>query len=442
MDENAGRTILSCTMSFEFSTGMASFLEGKEAKTHLEKDKMLICPQYDEPLLIIYRDISELKREDYKIKISLYSGEEIMLFHLGRWSDDFWRILNELRNEIILKDYLMQEKLVLKGIKAHVDYGFEDGRKIMQSPGEVRLYETGLVLMPEEGDIVRIPYSDFSQFSAENYGITVETEFGENIRLSKMGQQFELFKRELSELRNELARKAHELVREVWPEASLMAARNTARFLKDGKATDRSTLHAISPVLWNNLEKKLQESGIKEEYDFLINYVGHQQVYIGLKRGLMGTLTGNYIWFMIPIYSLTGKEPGNAVALEAAAGEGGGKATYFFRITDRETYGTFTSMEELHKESAQCIKEISRCLLDINFRREPIYLSYDKIMEPPYDRYKRAVEKTSSLKMLRSRFIGRVIHTSKGKWEQDVIALLAFNVSTNDNNARWEGTKQ
>jgi len=76
-------------------------------------------------------------------------------------------------------------------------------------------------------------------------------------------------------------------------------------------------------------------------------------------------------------------------------------------------------------------------MLDINFRREPIYLPDEKLEEPQYRKYKFAVQRLPGLQTLRHLFIGRVIHASPEQWKQDVMDLLKFNVSTKDDTAKW-----
>lgn len=149
-----------------------------------------------------------------------------------------------------------------------------------------------------------------------------------------------------------------------------------------------------------------------------------------LEAGLLGDLTGEYIWFLIPIYSTNPDEPGNAVAMQASSGEGGGKTTYFFRIVSRKDYPNFKNIENLHQEIDNFIRRINRCILAINFRREPIYLSDEKLDEPRYQKYRFAIAKIPELQVLRKFFINRVIHSSPGQWKQDVMVLLKFNVSS------------
>ncbi|MDP1629780.1 MAG: hypothetical protein Q8L57_04135, partial [bacterium] len=51
-----------------------------------------------------------------------------------------------------------------------------------------------------------------------------------------------------------------------------------------------------------------------------------------------------------------------------------------------------------------------------------------------------AIEKFPELKELRRLFVGRVMHYSKEQWESDVNDILKFNVSTQDDDAKWAKT--
>ncbi len=50
----------------------------------------------------------------------------------------------------------------------------------------------------------------------------------------------------------------------------------------------------------DDLTKKIDEAGLTTEYEFLNSLAAKDQVCLGIKRGLMGDLTGTYIWMLIP----------------------------------------------------------------------------------------------------------------------------------------------
>jgi hypothetical protein len=77
-------------------------------------------------------------------------------------------------------------------------------------------------------------------------------------------------------------------------------------------------------------------------------------------------------------------------------------------------------------------------MIDINFRREPIFLSDDELDSPKYAQYRFAVAKIPSLRTLRNLFIGRVIHSSFDQWKNDITNLLEFNINSKHDNEKWK----
>jgi hypothetical protein len=144
----------------------------------------------------------------------------------------------------------------------------------------------------------------------------------------------------------------------------------------------------------------------------------------------MGNITGEYIWFLVPIFNSDPGQPGNAIAMEATANDGSGRATYFFRITDPNNYLCFKSLEKALIEVDNALKKINRHLITVNFRREPIYLTNEQLNSTAYVGYQRTISKVPSLRELRRLFIGRVMHYSPEQWKEAVIQLLRSNVST------------
>jgi len=423
-------------MNYTYLDEAGSELATGECKGRLDEENLTILPKFGNVLLFPLRDIVEVIPEGYRITLPLICKEKLTLFYLGYHYKDFLRVLTSLRNEVLIKDLLMQENLRKSGVEMEFVYFDETGKEKQGGKGEARLYETGLVIIPERGDIFRIPYSDISDLSQRDYSVIFNTEFGEKLIVSKMGYDFDPFLKTLSDINDELQLKVLSSLKELIPGASPTSWIRVARFMREGKAARRADIEAVDPKMWLELEKRISSVGLEEPYKFLKGISREERICIGLKRGLMGDLTGEYLWFLVPIYSSNSKEPGNAVAMEATTGEGGGKATYFFRMVSREAYPNY-SLDELDQEADKFIKRINRCMLDINFRREPIYLPDKKLEEPAYFNYKFAVQKLASLRTLRNLFVGRVIHATPEQWKKDVMDLLRFNVSTLSNEDKW-----
>jgi len=408
-----------------------------QARARVDEESLAILPEAGETLFFSLRDILDIAEADYKIHLPLSSKEELTLFNVGYQYQDLLRNISQLRNEMLLKDMLMNEKLRKSGVQAEFIYFDETGKEKQRGKCEPRLYETGIVLMPEKGELTRIPYSDISELRSEDYTFAITSESGEKVVLSKMASQFDPFRKIISDSMNQLALRVQSWLKELMPEANPSVIREAARFMKEGKAARRSDIESLSQELWKRLEMQLEVAGLNEEYGYLKSLSQQDRICIGFKRGLLGDSTGDYIWFLIPVYNANSQDPGNAVAMEAASEEGGGKATYFFRIVSRKEYPVFKNIQDMHKEADIFIKGINRCMLATNFRREPIYLSDEKLADPRYTRYNFAIQKLPALQTLRRLFVGRVIHSSPEQWKQDVAELLKFNVTTLDDSARW-----
>jgi len=440
VDEDTNQVvIMECSVSYSLSDELGQELESGEAQARIGEEALSILPRFGEAVLVPLRDILEISECDYKIRVALTSKDTLVLSDLGYRYEDFLRVLSKLRNEILLKDLLIHETLRKSGVEAEFACFDETGSEKQAGQCEARLYETAIVLIPEKGEFLRIPYSDISGVREGDYEVILETEFGERIVLSKMGRKFDPFLKVFSEVMNELSLKVQSSLKELLPSANPSVIRRASRLMREGKAARKGDLDLLSPELWAGLEKKLEIVGVKEGYDFLKSLAQEEKICIGLKRGLLGDLTGEYIWFLIPIYSTDPDAPGNAVAMEASSTEGsGGKATYFFRIVNRKDYPDFRNKEDLDREVDGFIKKINRCMLAINFRREPVYLPDERLEEPRYQKYKFAIAKIPALQELRRLFIGRVIHSSPEQWKKDVMDLLRFNVSAQDDNAKWK----
>jgi len=436
-EEEKRKPTMESSLTFSLKDESGQERASGEAKGLLEEESISILPKSGETLYLSYRDILEISEGDYKIHLTLTSKEELTLFDLGYRYEDFLRNLYRLRNEVLLKDMLMHEAIRKSGVEAEFTHLDENGKELEKGTSEVRLYETALVIIPQKGEFIRIPYSGLVEMHAQDYTFSITRESGEKFIFSQMGRQFDPFKKMLSDAVNEMALKAQLFLKELLPEANPSILRQIARFMRDGRAAQRRDIESVSKELWGKLEKRLEVLEIKEEYDFLKPMALEDQISIGFKRGLLGDLTGEYIWFLIPICGQKLEEAGNAIAMEAGSDEGGGRATYFFRIMSRKDYKARKNVDDLNKEIERFVKRINRCMIDINFRREPIYLPDERLEEPENQKYKFAIQKVPSLRMLRQLFIGRVIHSSPEQWQKDVMDLLRFNASTEDDNLKW-----
>ncbi len=429
----------------ECPAGFSIFTDGGFSPVH-EETLVRLYPEEIEVLIpggrilgYRYREILQIDPGEYQLLLTPASGDKFRLSHLGYLYEDFTTTLFHLRSEMLIKDMLMQETIHKKGLGGEYVFMENSGRELQRGPCESRLYKTALVIIPEQNDPIRIPFSEISKIEEVEHQLLITTEEGHKFIFSMMGYQLDPFKKALYEAMAEVERDTRTLITSLVPGIDSHEINRCAHLFREGKAARRSEVETCAPGLWDELEKSLAVSPIAKEYACLKSLSRQDKICIGVKKGLMGDLDREYIWCLFPIYSLDPAQPGNALAMESFSGleNGVSRATYFFRIVGRDIYPTFTDLQELHLETDRFITLINRCLIAINFRREPIYLPEEKLTEPRYIKYRYALHRMPALQMLREHFIGRVNHVSFEQWGQDVHDLLQFNTGARDNRSQW-----
>ena len=336
VEENQLVAVLECPATYVLRELGGQETARGDCKARLDAENLSILPKMGETLYFPFRDTQQITGADYKVEASFTSREKLTISNLGYKYEDFLRTYTGLYNEVIIKELLMNETQAKDGVAA--DYIFLDENKVQKKQGqcELRLFETALVIIRRDGDFIRLPYSDLTNIREEDYRLLVDTEYGDSYVFSQMGKEFDSFNRTLSERVNALTLKSQSSLKELLPQFDPAVIRRVARFMKEGRAGRRMDLETVSIDLWKELENKFDILGIKPEYDYLKSLGQASRICIGIKRGLMGEITGDYVWFLVPVFSLNTAEPGNAIAMEATSTEGSGRATYFFKIINRQ----------------------------------------------------------------------------------------------------------
>ncbi len=431
--------IIECPCQYRYAADDDRVLGHGDATVRLTGDDLALSPATGQALLFSIREMETVSTADYTITIGCESGHTLHLCQLGRHYDGFRSALARVRADVMVGDMLMYESSILPGIDCLLRRIDPDGAQTEASDCQLRLYETGLVVIPAAGDIARVPYSYVSSVREHDHRLLVEVEAGPDLEFSRLGRSLDLLRRSLTTALSQLALRNQRQLQEFLPQIDPAHIRQAALLLRDGRTAGRAELDAISPELWRGLEARLRSLGVAAKYDYLASLAQPEQVQLGFKRGLMGDLTGDYVWALLPILGVD-RPGGNAIAMEAASTAGTGMATYFFRIMEPARYQALLADRELaalHDAAGELLQGLTRSLLCINFRREPIYLPDSALLEPRHAHYRLATRRLPELRMLRDSFIGRVLHPSTARWQQDVEELLIAAGSRGADLGRW-----
>ena len=435
-DSPDNKEAMSCDVTYTLSDEGGKTVSGGQAKATLDDTSLIIEQMSRENFAIAYTDIVGISDENYIIKLILSSNHMVTLNQIGYEYENFLTTLYRMKNELFIKYLLMNEGLRVAQIEANLTYASK-GQDVFTDLCEVRLYDSALLILPRKHKPLRVPYCYIYDARVEDYSFIVETESEERLTFTQMGEKRDYLRRSLSEAINELTTRTQKIIGEIQPQIDTIKKRRLADLLKEGRAAEKAEIDKVTPEFWAQLELKARAMGLSESYDFLKELSRNDKISLGVKRSLTQSEVEDYIWFLIPIYSEDPSVPGNAVALEATTGVDEGRATYFFRILSRGDYATKKDLSKLNSEYDVFLKTLNRCMIEINFRREPIYLTDEQLSDPKYIHYKFAVQEIPSLQKLRDLFIGRVIHYNVDQWKSDVTALLRFNTEEKNDDARY-----
>ncbi len=458
-----------------------------EGSVELKKESIILGASGFPALTVSLRDIISFTVADYRIFLTVLPSLFLQLYDLGFEYENFLKHFSDLRNDVLIKDLLMKEKIVKPDVEGEFEFSDKDGSIKEKGECRVRSYETGLVLIPALSQIKRFPFGLIDSFESKDYKLGVRLENQDRLTLSMLGDQMDPLTRELSKSFNTLMSKTQDLIGEISPGENADSVREVSFLLKDGKAARKSDIEKKSKKLWSCIEEKVKSENVWEYYNFLKTNSDPENTSVGIKKGLFGSSTGYYIWFLFPVCNGNLKNSANAVAMEAMTlinpedaaegaggtagntdpGEGGvegggsgddgnsqtgletgGRATYVFRIIDR---GRFTAEyksgggkqsgqlnDAIDSEYGDFIKKINSCMLAINFRREPIYFTDEQLKDNKNISYRYAVAMIPELAWLRDNFIGRIIHKDISEWQDDFKELIAFNMNSADNSVKFK----
>ncbi|MDD5659878.1 MAG: hypothetical protein PHR39_07720, partial [Actinomycetota bacterium] len=316
-EEKKKEKLIEIKAMFRYMSSDVDKIAEGEAIITVNTEELIIVQQFKDPYVIKLIDVLEINPADYKLILFLSPNGRLIITELGYEFENFTRILKDARNEILAKYLLMDEKVIRKNIKSEYAVYETDGKVFDSGNCNVTIYETGISILPENGKLIRTAYCEIVDINEGDYKIVISNEEGRKIELSKMGYEYDSFKKALSDTLNTLDMFAQNLVMELDPCADTLTVRNVARLLRDGRAAMKKDIERYSSQVWKSLEKKIDKAGAAAEYNYLKSLSYDDKVAIGLKQGLMGELTSDYIWFLIPISSNNPKNPGNAIAMEA-----------------------------------------------------------------------------------------------------------------------------
>jgi hypothetical protein len=368
-------------------------------------------------------DVEDVHDDNYTLRLTDHAGQRYELTMLGR---AYGQVLADLRKQ---RDAALERDLLLKGVHLRDSYPGKLFGGPQPQPVQIRMYEDLLVVVPERGTMFGVPYSFVERvdWDEELYQVHVVTDDGRDLIFGHLAKRSEEFRDELRRLLDELATRTAATLRLLLPGMDASLVGPLAALMRDGRAAQRWQVDAIDASIWPGLERAAAGTEeLRSAYEQLRSMTVEPWAAFGVKAvksagedetteepppAPPGEVTD--LWYFCPLQE--GGRPINVVAQEVASASG--HATYLFRLLPPDRFAALAG-DELAAEVARSIRSLNRALLQLNFRREPIYLPEDQIADGPYARYRVALRKLDYLRSAREAFLGRAVHNAS--WEDQV----------------------
>jgi len=438
------------------------------------EENLTLTPASGAPLAFDLGDIDVFAPGEYELVLTLYTGKKILLDQFGKAFQNLSHDLLEAYRQRLIQCLLLED---LEEVSRYDGVArLESPERAFSSPAEFRLYQSNLAVLPTQatGFQWRLAEIESINFDEANYAVTLEAA-GERLTVTKLAKRTREFTERLQEAITRLTEKAAGTIHNLFPFLTPDQFQQVAQLMKEGHAAPLVKLKAIHPKIEQALIENIVDAKLKPYFDTLSRHVPAGFLYAGFKLtrkeeeaeaeseteapgagGLAALVTraapqpeelteapaeevaeeaggekpeeeGEPIlhWFFFPLAAKPGApEPGNLVAWEATSKTG--RATYFFRLLPPEQAGALADPAKVGLAVDAAIHQLNRALVLLNFRREPIYLSDDKLeIQPRYRRYAIACRKLPKLRRLRASFLGRAIHTSPAAWQKQLEGFLA-----------------
>lgn len=331
---------------------------------------------------------------EYRVTAKSPDGD-IVLSMMGHLYEDFALQFVRAYNEVVFNESLMSETIHFEAPGIYVSPENAAGKAVF------RICETSLVILPDDHELVRLPFCVIAKTEKFPYRLSVIDRLGRTYIIQKMGYKTDPFIKAYEGRIATLIKQTREKLSEIAPCDDTLA-----KLMVEGLFVNVSDICAVNPRFADALDKKLSSSGIAAEYGYLKSI--SDSIAICIKRGLMGDLTGEAIHILAPVFDK------NVMILESFGDSAA--ATYVFHLA-REGGATKQQWDSI-------LPRFNNGMLAVNFRREPVALSDEALSNPENERYLMALRRVPELRELRGLFIGRAIHGGFESWKKTIDSLI------------------
>ena len=394
----------------KYTAQLVSPLVNGEANLEIQPNKLIVSSVFD-AIEIPFAEIISLSLDNYVVTIKADSGDYV-LSKMGNWCQPFYDTLYGEFKKAVLRALFVK---VSPAVVANCNYEYDERGLRGSRTAAAHVYANSVVALPPNLMARRVPLCFVNGMEKGNFELTLKIDADETYKFGKLGYEYEPFVAAVEKSIRDLREKTFANVMDIDHSLSTVQASQMAKMMPQGAAASCAQIAAIAPSFVAALEEKIARTRAAEPYKVFKTMCDPSAIYVGFRKKEAfdeGASAGTenekekdgdpyVLWMIVP------SPDGQTATVEFAIE---GTATFVYR-----TGGDFNAFA----------KQLNRALEAINFRREAIWIADAELKKPEYADYYMAAKRTAALQLVRSKFVGRVMHTTPEAWERNLKALIA-----------------
>jgi hypothetical protein len=437
---------------FQYQSGGRVTQEGP-CRVQFDHETFTLSPESGLPIVFDLGDADAVTGADYEVRVPLYTGSTLALRQFGKAYETLAHDLLEAFRKRAVECLLLEDMEEVERFNGTIERT-HPGSTAQSGLAELRLYKSNLAILPSAAQPFQWRLAEIGsvQFDSAKYEVVLSSG-DEQLKVKRLAKRTEEFVSRVRDAVNALAAESAQALHSALPFLNPDQLQSANALMREGRSASLAKLSAIHHRISAALAANAVDTNLKPYYEKLAALSVPAMQYAGFKiirneedstgaddasgaadesassasnaAGADSAGPETLYWFFFPLADKPGSsQPANLVAWEASSRSG--RATYLFRLVDPGDAGQLRDASRAAALTDAAIGRISRGLGALNFRRRPIYLS-DDVLEsnPQFHRYAIAARRIPEVRELRSKFVGRALHSSLETWQQQVADLIA-----------------
>jgi hypothetical protein len=376
-------------------------------KILLEKDgEMIIGRKFfrlkgkggqDQGELIYFDDIYEMIVMDDELKIMTLKKEIYILNNFFNLFDTFLKDFFRVRNEYLAEALFMKLGRLYHEYEGQVEIVNRLGKTFPKGKVRICFYESSMVIFPQQSDCFAIFFNFLKKHERdeEDYTLTLSTETGSTVQISKLGTSFDDACETLETLLSKMYERSVNYLKEFFPDLDPGTLLKIAILIREGKSVPLAAFKKIQKELPEKISDLLLQTShplMREKVKTLTKMADESDIQVGFSFYYPEGDTRNVqvrSWFLI---SFPKK---NLIALGMTSNPND-HTVYFFRILMENS--------DMQEKLTHKILEINQSMFLFHLDLGPLYKNKWELKR---SKYRSALKRLVFVRLLRKSYLDK-----------------------------------